>query len=65
MQRWGGSHTDTLLPGPAPLLEQRKKSICTYSSPIKERFFSSSTSICPKVKRTESVSALVEQWSLY
>lgn len=60
----GAAHTNTLLPGLAPLQEQRKKSNCTYSPPIKERNFSYSV-ICPKVERMESVRALVEQWSLY
>lgn len=34
VKRSGAVHTDTLLPGPAPLLEQRKKSICINSLPI-------------------------------
>lgn len=56
----GGAHIDTLLPGPALLLEQRKKLICTYSPSIKERIFSFSTCICQRIERIESVRALVE-----
>lgn len=44
---------------------REKKSICTYSPPNKERIFSWSMCICPKVEGMESVRALIEQWRFF